>query len=97
MGEKEFLNVIKVKVINENIDTVYSKTGYKQFMVYDYETSTASNMTEDNCADYEFITRPVEKPTVFSRLTAFFDFFKMIVGYLRKIFNGSFAFSDILG
>ncbi len=82
---------------NENIDTVYSKTGYKQFMVYDYETSTASNMTEDNCADYEFITRPVEKPTVFSRLSAFLDFFKMIIGYLRKIFNGTFAFSDIIG
>ena len=82
---------------NENIDTVYAKTGFKQAMVYDYDTATASNMTEDNCADYEWITRPVEKPTTETRLVAFMRFFTMILNFITKLFKGELDFSNLLG
>ena len=81
----------------ENIDTVYKKTGYKQFMVFDYDTDKASNMTEDNCAEYEWITRPVEKPTTETRLVSFMRFFTMIMEFFTKLFNGEFKLSDLFG
>ena len=81
---------------NENVDTVYKKVGLKQCMVYDYETNKASNMTEDNCAEYEFLTRSVEKPTTETRLVSFMRFFTMIFKILQRIFSGNFEFSDIL-
>ena len=79
---------------NENIDTVYAKTGFTQFMVYDYETDKATNMTEDNCADYEWITRPVEEPSTETRLVAFMRFFTMILNFFTRLFNGE-LFADI--
>lgn len=80
---------------NENIDTVYAETGFKQCMVYDYNTLTASNMTEDNCADYDFITRPVEEPTTETRVVSFMRFFTMILEFFRRLFSGNFDFSDL--
>ena len=82
---------------NENADTVYKKTGFKQFMVFDYNTLKASNMTEDNCADYEFLTRPEEKPTTETRLVSFMRFFTMILEFFTKLFNGTLDFSKLLG
>lgn len=81
---------------NENINTVYAKTGYKQSLVFDYNTQKMSNMTEDNCADYEFIHSSVEEPTTETRLVSFMRFFTMILNFLKKIFTGDFNFSDIL-
>ena len=83
----EFLNGTE-----ETVDTV---TAGSQFMVFDYETLTASKMTEDNCADYEWITRPVEEPTTATRMSAFMRFFTMILNFFTKLLNGEFSFSDI--
>lgn len=85
----EFLNGT-----NETVDTVSSGS---QFMVFDYETLTATKMTEDNCADYEWITRPVEEPTTATRMSAFMRFFTMILNFLTKLFNGTIDFSKLLG
>ncbi len=82
---------------NENVDTVYTKLGLKQFMMYDYNTETASNMTEDNCADYEWLTNAVEKPTTETRLVSFMRFFTMILNFFTKLFKGEFDFSNVLG
>ena len=82
----EFLNGTK-----ETVDTVSSGS---QFMVFDYNTLTASKMTEDNCADYEWITRPVEEPTTATRVSAFMRFFTMILNFLTRLFNGE-AIKDI--
>ena len=82
---------------NENVDTVKAKTGYAQCMVFDYDTMKASNMTEDNCADYEWITAPVEKPTTQTRLAAFLRFFTMIFEYITKFFKGELDFSNLFG
>ena len=82
---------------NETVDTVYEKTGYAQCMVYDYETAKATNMTEDNCADYEWINKPVEEPTTETRLVSFMKFFTMILEFLTKLFKGELDFSNLLG
>ena len=80
---------------NENVDTVYNKIGLKQFMVFDYNTMTASNMTADNCADYDFIHRSVEEPTTETRVVSFMRFLTMIMEFLKRIFSGNFDFSDL--
>lgn len=85
----EFLNGT-----NETVDTVKSGS---QFMVFDYETLTASTMTEENCAEYDFITKPVEEPTTETRLAALMRFFTMILNLITKLFNGTLDFSGILG
>ncbi len=85
----EFLNGT-----NETIDTV---TSGSQFMVFDYETLTASKMTEDNCADYEWITRPTEEPTTETRLVSFMRFFTMIFDFIAKFFRGELDFSNLFG
>jgi len=82
---------------NENVDTVYAKTGLKQCMVYDYDTQKASNMTEDNCAEYDFITGPVENPTTETRLVSFMRFFTLLLEFFTKLFNGTLDFSNLLG
>ena len=79
---------------NETVDTV---TAGSQFMVFDYETMKLSKMTEDNCADYEWITRPVEEPTTATRLSAFMRFFTLILNFFTKLFNGTLDFSNLLG
>ena len=79
---------------NETVDTV---TSGSQFMVFDYETMKLSKMTEDNCADYEWITRPVEEPTTATRLGAFMRFFTLILNFFTKLFNGTLDFSNLLG
>ncbi len=78
----------------ENADSIYASRGYTQFLSYDYDTKTMSNMTEDNCADYEWITRPVEEPTTATRMGAFMRFFTMILNFLTRLFNGE-ALKDI--
>lgn len=82
---------------NETVDTIYAKTGYKQCMAYDYDTRTASNMTEENCADHYFITKPVEKPTTETRIGAFMRFFTMLLNIITKLLKGEFDFSELLG
>lgn len=80
---------------NETVDTVYNKIGLKQFMVFDYNTMTASNMTADNCADYDFIHRSVEEPTTETRVVSFMRFLTMIMEFFKRIFSGNFDFSDL--
>lgn len=85
----EFLNGT-----NETVETVKSGS---QFMVFDYETLTASTMTEDNCAEYEWISRPVEEPTTETRLVSFMRFFTMIIDFFTKLFKGELDFSNLFG
>ncbi len=83
-----FLNGTK-----ESVDSI----GLPQYQVYDYETKTASPMTEENCADLDFVTRPVEKPTTETRLNAFMRFFTMILNFFTKLFKGELDFSNLFG
>ena len=83
----EFLNGT-----NETVDTV---TAGSQFMVFDYETLTMTKMTEENCADYEWINKPVEEPNDTTRVMSFVRFFTMILNFFTKLFSGEFSFSDL--
>ena len=82
----EFLNGT-----NETVDTV---TSGSQFMVFDYETLTSSTMTEDNCADYEWITRPVEEPTTESIFVAAMRWFTMIFKIIGMLLRGEISFGE---
>lgn len=85
----EFLNGTE-----ETVDTVKSGS---QFMVYDYDNATASKMTEDNCAEYEWITRPVEEPTTETRIVSFMRFLTLLLNFMTKLFNGTLDFSNLFG
>lgn len=78
-------------------DVTVETSGYSAFQVYDYETATMTEMTENNCADYDFITRPVEKPTTQTILASFMKFFTMIINFITKLLKGELDFSNILG
>ena len=82
----EFLNGT-----NETVDTV---TSGSQFMVFDYETLTASTMTEDNCADYEWITRPVEEPTTESIFVAAMRWFTMLFKIIGMLLRGEISLGE---
>ena len=87
---------------NEDAASVYNETGFTQFLVYDYnennyDTGVMTNMTEDNCADYDFITRPVEEPTTETRVVSFMRFFTMILEFFTKLFNGTLDFGNLFG
>ena len=66
-------------------------------MVFDYETRKVSTMTGDNCAEYDWLTSPVEEPTTETRLVSFMRFFTMILNFFTKLFKGELDFSNILG
>ena len=72
-------------------------SGYSAFQVFDYNTLTMSPMTEDNCAEYDFITRPVEEPTTETRVVSFMRFFTLILNFFKNLFNGTFSFSNLFG
>ena len=79
---------------NENIDTVYKKTGFTQFMMFDYNTMKATNMTEDNCADYEWITEPVEEPSTESIFVAAMRWFTMLFKVIGMLLRGEISFGE---
>lgn len=87
-----FLNGTK-----ETADTIYKDYGFSRFMVFDYNTMTASNMTADNCADYEFIHKSVEEPTTETRVVSFMRFFTMIMEFITKLFKGELDFGNLFG
>ena len=72
-------------------------SGYSAYQVFDYNTKTMTAMTEDNCAEYDFITKPVEEPTTETRLVSFMRFFTMIIEFITKLFNGTLDFSNLFG
>ncbi len=78
---------------NETVDSINVGS---QFMVYDFGTYTVTAMTEENCEDYDFITRPVEKPTTETRLVSFMRFLTMIINLITKLFKGELDFSNLL-
>ena len=71
------------------------KSSFPRFMMFDEFTETWSAMTEDNCADFEFMTRPEIKPTTETRLVSFMKFFTMILEFFTKLFKGELDFSNL--
>lgn len=73
----------------QGTDVTVDNSGYARFRMNDYETLTVSDMTADNCADLEFVTKPVEAPTLQSKLASLMRFltvfFKMITDVLNSL------------
>ncbi len=80
---KEFLNGT-----NETVDTVKSGT---QFMIYDYETGVAAELTEENNADLGFMSLATEKPDFRSVFAAVIRFWKAVAVLLKNLFAQWFA------
>ena len=53
-------------------------SGYARFRVNDYAAGTVEPMTSENCADLEFISRPMPEPTFLTRVQAFAALVKVI-------------------
>ena len=81
---KSFLNGT-----NETVDTL---TDGNNYMVFSYDTLKCAVMTEENCGDYEFMTRSTEKPTTETRLASFVRFFTMIFNFIARLFRGEISF-----
>jgi len=83
--------------LNGTNETAETLSDGVNFMVYDYDTNTYAPMTEENCGELEFMTRPTEEPTVATRLVSFMRFFTMILNFFKKLFSGTLDFSNIFG
>lgn len=68
--------------------SIKSEGAYPQFSVFFETQGKLEPMTTDNCADYEWVTLPEEKPTTQTRLASLIRFFTMIMNFFVKLFNG---------
>ena len=75
--------------------TIQSEGAYPQFSVFFETEGRLEPMTTDNCADYEWISLPEEKPTTETRLASFMRFFTMILNFLTKLFRGELDFGNL--
>ena len=83
--------------LNGTGETVDSLTNGNNYMIFSYDTVSYTVMTEENCADYEFMTISTESPTTETRIVAFMRFLTMIINLITKLFNGTLDFSNLLG
>lgn len=58
-----------------------------------YEDGTVEDMTEENCADLEFVGRPVTKPDMASKLAALIRLITGIFNFIRMLFTGEINLS----
>ncbi len=69
--------------------SIQSEGAYPQFSVF-YETEgRLEPMTTENCADYEWISLPEEKPTTQTILASLIRFFTMIINFITNLFKGN--------
>ena len=81
--------------LNDNVTVDSCSNKFSQFMVYDEYTQTWTKMTEDNCADFDFISVPVEEPSTETRLVAGMRFLTMIFKFLTMLFKGEISFDSL--
>lgn len=71
--------------------SISSEGAYPQFSVYFESEGRLEPMTTENCADYEWISLPEEKPTTQTRVASLIRFFTMIFNFLVKLFKGELS------
>ena len=76
-------------------DMTVEKSTYPQFMMYDEINKTWSEMTEDNCADLDFMGLAEKEPTVQTKLAASIRFLTMLLKLFTMLFNGELSFDSI--
>ena len=75
---------------NETVETL----GYPRFNIVDEKTQTCVAMTEDNCADLDFMTLPVEEPSTESIFVAAMRWFTMLFKVIGMLLKGEISFDD---
>lgn len=68
---------------------------YPRFMMCDERTGNWTEMTEDNCGDFEFMTLAETEPDVSTKLAAGLRFLTMIFNIIVKLLKGEISFSGI--
>lgn len=63
-------------------------TTYPRFSMYDEFTKKWTAMTEDNCADYDYMGAPVEEPTLQTKLASLINFLRTMLDFIVKLFKG---------
>ncbi len=66
-------------------------SSYPRFIMYDEFTKKWTPMTEDNCADFEFMSQVTEKPTLTTRLTALMRFLSSLFKFFTKLISGEIS------
>lgn len=72
-------------------DVTVETSSYPRFIMYDEFTKTWTPMTEDNCADFDFLSEPTEKPTLETKLMSLLRFLTSIFKILAKIISGELS------
>ena len=70
-------------------------SSFPRFIMFDEQTETWTAMTEDNCADFEFITLPsVEEPTKESIFVAAMRWFTTLFKVIGMLLRGEISFGE---
>ena len=75
---------------NETVESI----GMPRFYVVDQKTKACVAMTEDNCADLDFMTLPVEEPTTESIFVAAMRWFTMLFKVIGMLLKGEISFGE---
>ena len=70
-------------------------SSFPRFMMYDEFAESWTPMTENNCADFDFMTRAEIEPTTETKLAALMRFLTVLMKFLTMLLNGELSFSDI--
>ncbi len=84
--------VLVVREFCRGTNMTVEKSDYPAFMMYDEETGEWSEMTEDNCADLDFMSSATEKPTLQTKLAALLRFITALISLITKLINGEISF-----
>lgn len=66
-------------------------SSYPRFIMYNEFTKEWAPMTEDNCADFDFMSAPTQEPTLESRLLSLLRFITSIFKLLAKLLTGGLS------
>jgi hypothetical protein len=86
-----FINVsdnITLSFLRGTDYSIHSEGAYPQFSVFYENEGILEPMTTENCADYEWVSLPEEKPTTQTRFASLIRFFTMIFEFIAKFFKG---------
>lgn len=67
------------------------RSSYPRFIMYNEFTKEWSPMTEDNCADFPFMSVPTEKPTLVTKLVSLLRFLTSMIKLLTKVITGEIS------
>ncbi|MBQ7296551.1 MAG: hypothetical protein IJW86_10260 [Clostridia bacterium] len=73
--------------------TVDAGGAFPQFIMFDEKTETWRPMTEDDCADYEWLSTPVEEPTTESRIVSLMRWLTTIFNLISMLIKGEISFN----